>query len=59
MDQSRSSTESMALHLREASEQVGDHCWKIELWTDVLRRFASPVPVYDPANWLQFSRIPG
>jgi hypothetical protein len=53
MDQNESSTESRARHLIEAIEQVGDDCWKIEVWAGALLRFASPVPVYDPGNWLQ------
>jgi hypothetical protein len=53
MDHSKSSTESRARHLIEAIEQVGDDCWKIEVWTGALLRFASPVPVYDPGNWMQ------
>jgi hypothetical protein len=53
MDQNESSTESRARHLIEAIEQVGDDCWKIEVWTGALLRFAAPVPVYDPGNWMQ------
>jgi len=53
MDQNESSTESRARHLIEAIEQAGDHCWKIEVWTGALLRFAAPVPVYDPSNWMQ------
>jgi hypothetical protein len=51
MDQDTSSTQSMARHLIETIEQVGDDCWKIEVWTDALMRFAAPVPVYEPGRW--------
>jgi hypothetical protein len=49
MDQDKNSTQSMAQHLIETIEQVGDHCWKV--WTGALMRFASPVPVYEPGRW--------
>jgi hypothetical protein len=54
MNQSRSSTESMARHLIETIDQVGDDCWKIEVWTGALMRFAAPVPVYEPSEWGRF-----
>jgi hypothetical protein len=53
MDHIESSTESRARHLIEAIEQVGDDCWKIEVWTGALLRFGSPAPVYHPGNWMQ------
>jgi hypothetical protein len=57
MDHSQSSTESMAQHMRATIDQVGDDCWKIEVWTGALMRFASPVPVYEAGNWMK-SRAP-
>ena len=53
MDQSRTSTESMARHLLELIEQVGKECWKIEVWADTLLRLASPIPVYETDHWHQ------
>jgi hypothetical protein len=58
MDHSQSTTESMAQHMRATIEQVGDDCWKIEVWTGALMRLASPVPVYDAGNWMK-SLAPG
>ncbi len=53
MDEGQKSTESRARHLLDAIDQVGDDCWKIEVWTGALLRFASPVPAYEPGDWLR------
>jgi hypothetical protein len=57
MDRSENSTESMAQHLIETIEQVGDDCWKIEVWADALVRFASPGLVYEPGNWVRSTLV--
>jgi hypothetical protein len=54
MTRHQGSTESMAEHMRASIDQVGDDCWKIEVWTGALMRLASPVPVYEAGNWLKF-----
>jgi hypothetical protein len=51
MDRNATSTESQAQHLIETIEQVGEDCWKIEVWAGALARFASLVPVYEPDDW--------
>ena len=51
MDRNATSTESQAQHLIETIEQVGEDCWKIEVWAGALVRFAAPVPVYEPGDW--------
>jgi hypothetical protein len=51
MDRNATSTESQAQHLIETIEQVGEDCWKIDVWAGALVRFASPVPVYEPGDW--------
>jgi hypothetical protein len=51
MDRNATSTESQALHLIETIEQVGEDCWKIDVWAGALARFAAPVPVYEPGDW--------
>jgi len=58
MDHSESSTESMAQHLIETIEQVGDDCWTIEVWAGTLLRLASPIPVYESGNWIQYLAPP-
>ena len=51
MDHTASPTEYMARRLTETIEQMRDDFWKIEVWAGALRGLASPVPVYEPANW--------
>jgi hypothetical protein len=51
MDRNATSTESQAQHLIETIDQVGEDCWKIEVWAGALARFAALVPVYDPGDW--------
>jgi hypothetical protein len=51
MDRNAPSTESRAQHLIEAIEQVGEDCWRIDVWAGALARFAALVPVYEPGDW--------
>ena len=51
MDRNATSTEDKAQHLIELIEQVGEDCWKIDVWAGALVRFAAPVPVYETGDW--------
>jgi len=45
--------EITAQTLARALEQVGEHVWRIEIWTGALIRFASSVPIYEPDTWFE------
>ena len=45
--------EIKALSRDRTFEQVGEQIWKIEIWAEALRGFASSVPVYEPDIWLK------
>jgi hypothetical protein len=45
--------ETKAQSLGRALEQVGEHLWRIEIWTGTLMRFASSVPIYEPDIWFE------
>ena len=51
MDRNATSTQDQARQLIETIEQVGEDCWKIDVWAGALVRFATPVPVYAPGDW--------
>jgi hypothetical protein len=46
-------SEIRAQSLGRALEQVGEHLWRIEIWTEVLMRFAFSVPIYEPDIWFE------